>query len=93
MSVYGWLAILLAILASFGWVARMSYKAGQKQGREDANEYWSKKVQAIYDRLGNPDDDGVDSVSDGSVWKGPKTGTGTRVESSSGTGNTNWGAN
>lgn len=72
MNVWGWLAILLIISSSLGYLFRVFYKKGYSKGKEDADEAWSKKTGLIYERLNDASDDGT-RVSDGSLWKGTTT--------------------
>jgi len=89
MNVWGWLALVLAILASYAWVWRMSYNTGKRKGKEESDAYWTEKINTFYQRIGDPSDDGV-SVSDGSVWQGPKSGTTARLVTGDGTADTEW---
>jgi len=71
MTVYLYLALILAIIGFLIWFGKKMQTIGEKKGYEKCNAEWQVKVDSMYNRLADKRDDGTGVPSgSGDVWKG-----------------------
>jgi hypothetical protein len=77
--VWAYLGIIAVAVGFFIFLYRSGYKNGYKQGKEDADNAWQKKVTGFIDRVSDHDDHGI-SVSEPGVHWGEAPGAEVRLE-------------
>ncbi len=81
MTIYLYLALILAIIGFLIWFGKKMQSIGEKKGYEKCNTEWQGKVDAMYHRYADKHDDGTGVSGDDSVWKGSDSTVKERVES------------
>jgi len=68
MQIWGYLALIVAVIGFFIFLYRTGYKAGYKAGEEKTNEAWTNKVADTAGRLADRSDPGFRVQHNDTKW-------------------------